>query len=281
MQITVAKSAGFCFGVRRAVRLALKTLDAKKTIYALSDLVHNKMVVQTLYRAGLRKLRSLARKDNATLLLSAHGTAQDIINKARQRGYKVVDATCPMVKHIHNIAKELESTGYPIIIIGDAHHDEVRGIVGQLKNKPLILEPQKKIPYATIKKSKRWGCLVQSTQDTEKVLRTVRKLKKKIKNLKFYNTICAPTRFKQEEIKKLALKNELILIIGSKTSANTQRLYEISKKLNPRSYWIQIEKDLRQNWFKGIKKVGISAGASTPEETILAVRKKIQALEAE
>jgi 4-hydroxy-3-methylbut-2-enyl diphosphate reductase len=193
-------------------------------------------------------------------------------------GYDIIDATCPMVKEIHRIARDMESNGYSIIIIGDPQHDEVRGIAGQLKSKPLVIDNPENIPIAKVKQIKKACVVVQSTQKLENVLKVVGILRKYVKGLKFSNTICAPTRIKQTEIKNMPVKNDLMIIIGSKESANTKRLYEISKSLNKKSYWIESTKDIKDTWFKGIKSVGITAGASTPDETTQEVIKYINNL---
>lgn len=176
-----------------------------------------------------------------------------------------------MVKEIHKIARGSEQKGYTNIIIGDKMHDEVRGIMGQLKSKAIVIDSTKGIPPATIKRIKKASVVVQSTQNLEKTLATVDILKQHIKELKFFNTICKPTRTKQKEIKDMPLKNDVMIIIGSKTSANTKRLYEISQSLNKRSYWIQTKGKIKPTWFKNAKSVGIMAGASIPDYTTKSV----------
>lgn len=179
-----------------------------------------------------------------------------------------MDATCPMVKEIHQIAQGMEEKGYKIIVIGDKKHDEVLGITGQLKGKAIVIDDIKNIPLNTIKKLKKAGAVVQSTQDLEKVLKITDILKRHIAEFEFFNTICKPTRIKQAEIKIMPLENDVMIIIGSKNSANTRRLYEISKSLNGRSYWVASEKEIKPGWFRKAKSVGVAAGASTPESTI-------------
>jgi len=267
MKINLAKSAGFCFGVKRAIDIALKTAASEKNVYMLGDIVHNEDVVKQLRKAGIKKIARLASGKNKTFLIRAHGIGGKALQKALKRGYRVIDATCPMVKEIHKIAQRMEKESYRIIVIGDRLHDEVSGIIGQLKNKAIVIDNSEHIPVKTIKKLKKACVVVQSTQNLEKVLKIVELLKKHIPELKFFNTVCKPTRMKQEEIKRMPLENDIIIIIGSKNSANTKRLYEISKSLNKRSFWVSSKKDIRRNWFKGVKNVGITAGASTPDYT--------------
>jgi 4-hydroxy-3-methylbut-2-enyl diphosphate reductase len=278
MKINVAKSAGFCFGVKRALEIALETSHSEKNVCMLGDIVHNEDVVRQIQRSGIKKIKRLGKGFGKTLLIRAHGASLATINKAKKLGFKITDATCPMVKEIHSIAANMERKGYTIIIIGDKKHDEVQGILGQLKNKAIVIDSLDSLPFNALKGIKKASVVVQSTQNLDKTLSIVSLLKKYIKDLRFFNTICRPTRIKQEEIKALPLKNEVMIIIGSKTSANTKRLYQISKALNKHSFWIQSGKDIKAGWFRGIQKVGITAGASTPDSTTQAVVKRIQHL---
>jgi 4-hydroxy-3-methylbut-2-enyl diphosphate reductase len=180
-----------------------------------------------------------------------------------------------MVKEIHRIVQDMEQKGYRIIVIGDKKHDEVQGIIGQIKEKAIVIDEFKNIPQKAIKNIRRACVVVQSTQNEEKAFKIVNVLKPIILELKFFNTICKPTRTKQEEIKKMPLRNDIMIIIGSKTSANTKRLYEIAKSLNKHSFWIQSCKELKRTWFKGAENVGVTSGASTPDSTTQKVVKYI------
>jgi 4-hydroxy-3-methylbut-2-enyl diphosphate reductase len=276
MKITLAKSSGFCFGVKRALEIALQTAKARPRVYMLGDIVHNEDVVAGVKKIGVKKIARLARGKDKILLIRAHGASRKALRKGKQLGYKIVDATCPMVKEIHNIVREMEQKGYNIVVIGDRRHDEVQGIIGQLKGRAIVIEDPGHIPEAKIKKINKAAIVVQSTQDMAKVQKIYRILKPKIGHLRFFNTICRPTRSKQKEIKRLARRKQIMIIIGSRSSANTRRLYEIAKSLNRRSFWVQSKEQLKPGWFKGIKNAGIAAGASTPEETTEAVVKRIK-----
>ena len=278
MKVRVAKSAGFCFGVRRALKTAYETARLKKSVCMLGDIVHNEDVVGAVTKSGIKKINRLTAGKNKTLLIRAHGASRKIFKRARSLGYRIVDATCPMVKEIHKIAALMEKKGYKIIVIGDKKHDEVKGITGQLKKRALVIDMEKNIPYSSLKRIKKAAVVVQSTQNIEKVTKIIDKLKPHIDNLKFINTICRPTRIKQEEAKIMALKNDVMIIIGSKSSANTKRLYEISRSLNKQSHWIQSEKNIKPAWFKKAKNVGITAGASTPDKTTISVVKHIKTI---
>ncbi|MCX5710265.1 MAG: 4-hydroxy-3-methylbut-2-enyl diphosphate reductase [Candidatus Omnitrophica bacterium] len=271
LKINLAKSAGFCFGVNRAIDIALKSAKSGEKVYMLGDIVHNEDVVKLIERSGIKKTRKLGNGCGKALLIRAHGTSLKTLRKAKQLGYDIIDATCPMVKDIHKIARKLEDSGYKMIVIGDKLHDEVLGIIGQLKSKALVIDTHRNLPLARIKKIRKAAIVVQSTQNMENVLRIVAALKKIIPKLKFCNTICRPTRIKQEEVKILPRENDAIVIIGSKTSANTKRLYEISRAINPKTYWVNSKDGLNPRWFKGLNSVGVTAGASTPKSAIVDV----------
>ncbi|MCM8814271.1 MAG: 4-hydroxy-3-methylbut-2-enyl diphosphate reductase [Candidatus Omnitrophica bacterium] len=278
MKINIARSAGFCFGVKRAITVAQKAADSGATVHMLGDIVHNEDVVQDISRAGIKKVRRMGKGHGKYLLIRAHGAPKALFTRAQEAGYEIVDATCPMVREIHDTAVKAERDGYPLIIIGEKNHDEVRGIIGQLRHKPLVIESIESIPLARIARFTKAAVVVQSTQNLERTLAIIDRLKRYIIDVRFFNTICNPTRTKQNEIKKMPLANEVMLIIGSKTSANTKRLYELSRELNPRTYWIQKKTDLKPEWFKKISSVGVTSGSSTPDSTtqeIIAHLKKI------
>ncbi len=281
MKINLAQSAGFCFGVKRAIQIALQLARSGAHIEMLGDIVHNEEVVRQIKETGIKKIRGLTRSGKGkTLLIRAHGAARSTIEKASALGYAIIDATCPMVKEIHTIAKEMERNGYHIIIIGDKSHDEVRGIAGQLAHQATIIDSPESIPFKRIPKNKKCAVVVQSTQNTEKVQKIVDLLNQRLKNLKFVNTICTPTRKKQQEIRELPNHNDVMIIIGSHSSANTKRLWEISKSLNPRSYWIETKQDVKPEWFKKALSVGVTSGASTPDEITRGVIKHIKRMSA-
>ena len=278
MKINVAKSAGFCFGVKKALKIAREIAQSGAEVEMLGDIVHNEEVVKNIENAGIKKVKRLGDGTNKTLLIRAHGASADVYKRAIQKGYTIVDATCPKVKEIHDLVQVSKDEGCRIIVIGDEHHDEVRGIMGQLKNRAIVIDTLKNIPLTKIKRVKKACVVVQSTQNVEKTLKIVDVLKEHIQTLKFYNTICNPTRIKQKEANDMPLENDVMIIIGSRTSANTKRLYEISKSHNNRSYWIQSSKEVQREWFSGAKSVGIMAGASTPDHTTRQVIEIISSL---
>jgi 4-hydroxy-3-methylbut-2-enyl diphosphate reductase len=268
MEINLAKTAGFCFGVKRAIKMALETAEKDTPIEMLGDIVHNEEVIKQVSDKGIKKVSKLSSGKDKILIIRAHGAEKKIFEDAEKLGYSIVDATCPMVTEIHNIVKKMENSGYKIIIIGDENHAEVKGIAGQLSEKPFIISSKDSIPYQETNQIKKAAIVIQSTQMIENAEEIHEALKPRITELKFFNTICKTTKSKQAEIKTLPLENDVVIIIGSKTSANTNRLYQISKSLNEKTYQVMSEKEIDPSWFKGAQKVGVSAGASTPAEAI-------------
>jgi len=276
INVNMAKSAGFCFGVRRAINITLDAARSSRNVLMLGDIVHNEDVVRDIKRAGVKKINKLTTGKNKILLIRAHGAPISIYKNAKRLGYKIIDATCPMVTEIHNLVKEAEASGRFVIVIGDKKHDEVQGIIGQLKKKGIVIDSPDKIPAGRLKSVKKACVVVQSTQDIENVNRIMNVLKLHIHDLIFHNTICGTTRVRQQEIKSMPLKNDIMLIIGSKTSANTKRLYQISKSVNKNSYWIQSSKDIKKDWFKDALSVGITSGASTPDYVTKEIIEKVK-----
>jgi 4-hydroxy-3-methylbut-2-enyl diphosphate reductase len=268
MEINLAKTAGFCLGVKRAIKIALETAEKDTPIEMLGDIVHNEEVIKQVSEKGIQKVSELISGKEKTIIIRAHGAEKKIFEDAEKLGYSIVDATCPMVTEIHNIVKKMENSGYKIIIIGDENHAEVKGIAGQLSEKPFIISRRDSIPYPEIDRIKKAAIVIQSTQMIENAAEIHEALKPRIDELKFFNTICKTTKSKQAEIKTLPLENDVIIIIGSKTSANTNRLYQISKSLNENTYQVMTEKEIDPSWFMGARKIGVSAGASTPDEAI-------------
>lgn len=281
MKINLAKSAGFCFGVKRAVDIAIEITRKKQPVYMLGDIVHNEDVVKMLTRRGIKKIKNLTPANRpldkkGIFLVAAHGIPAELLNKALRYGYEIVDATCPMVKEIHKIVIRMDRQGYKIIIIGDRDHAEVVGIAGQIKNKSIIIQEINDLNKKELSGIKKAAVVVQSTQNVQRVLKIRSALEKKLDDLKFFNTICAPTRIKQKEIRALPKANDLIIVIGSKKSANTKRLFQIAKSINKNTYWINTKDEIKRSWFRNVKSVGITAGASTPFANIKAIIEHIK-----
>ena len=274
MKITIARDAGYCFGVRDAVDLAYKNVKKNGKVYMLGDIVHNERVVMDLAEAGTKVVDNLENiPQNASVLFRAHGTAREVWEKAQERGISILDATCPLVREIHHEVKNLQKEDRPIIIIGDHGHDEVEGIASQVQNPIIIATPEE---AQKLRKMKNAGVVSQSTQTIENVQAIISILMTKVFDLRFVNTICFPTKRNQEQIKALAHENDVMIIIGSFTSANSKRLTQLSKEINPRTYQVNSADEIDPAWFYEVENVGVSAGASTPDYLINEVKTKIK-----
>ena len=274
MKILVAKDAGYCLGVRDAVNHAYDTAKDHGEVYMLGTIVHNEKVVEDLSKAGTKVVDKLDEvpKDKP-ILFRAHGTAPRVWDKAKNKNLNIIDATCPLVIEIHDEIKKLEAEGRRTIIIGDHGHDEVVGIAAQVEN-PIILANVEEAK--ALRKMKKAGVVSQSTQMIENVQEIINVLVEKVFDLRFVNTICFPTRRNHEQIKELATKCEVMIVIGSFTSANSKRLTQLALERNKRSYQLTNADDLEKSWFENCETVGISAGASTPDDIIRDVVEKIK-----
>ena len=274
MKILLAKDAGYCFGVRDAVNLAYDTADKDGDVYMLGHIVHNENVVKDLDNAGAKVVDSLENipKDKP-VLFRAHGTSVETWDNANKKNMNIIDATCPLVLEIHDEVKKLEAEGRKIIIVGDHGHDEVKGIASQVKD-PIIVSSSKEA--LTLRKYKRAGIVSQSTQTIENVQEIINIIMTKVFDLRFVNTICFPTKRNQMQIKELAKQCDLMVVIGSFTSANSKRLTALAKERNNKSYQVTNADEINPNWFKEVEIVGVSAGASTPDKIINDVLEKIK-----
>ena len=274
MKIVIAKDAGYCFGVRDAVNLAHDTAKKFNDVYMLGDIVHNESVVRDLNQAGAKVVESLNDvPDNKKILFRAHGTVPDLWDEAKEKKKDVIDATCPLVHKIHEEVKELSDEGRRVIVIGDHGHDEVVAIAAQVKNSIVVANKEE---AQNLRKYKKVGVVSQSTQMIENVQEILDVLVSKAYDLRFINTICYPTKRNHEQIKDLAEESDVIIIIGSFTSANSKRLTKMSKTINSRTYQVTCSEEIDKKWFLNCSKVGISAGASTPDYLIDSVADEIK-----
>ncbi len=276
MKILVAKDAGYCFGVRDAVNLAKKSGQDYEAVYMLGDIVHNERVVSDLEKSGSVVVNSVDDiPEDKPVLFRAHGTDPKIWKDAQKKKLNIIDATCPLVTEIHEEIKILESENRKTIIIGDHGHDEVMGIAAQVKNPIIISNVEEAQKIGRLRKA---GVVSQSTQMIENVQEIINVLMEKVYDLRFVNTICYPTRKNHTQVKELANISDMMIIIGSFTSANSKRLTEISKIRNKNSYQVVDENDIKREWFKDVETIGVSAGASTPDNIIKKVIEKIHSV---
>ena len=275
MKIILAKDAGYCFGVRDAVNSAYEMSKKYGEVYMLGDIVHNESVVSDLEKEGVKVVEKLDQipKDKP-VLFRAHGTAKEVWKKAEDKKMNIIDATCPLVHEIHHEVKVLHKEGRKIIIIGDHGHDEVIGSASQIPDPVIVASVEE---AEALRKTKKAGVVTQSTQTIENVQDIINILMTKVFDLRFVNTICFPTKRNQEQIKELSEVTELMIIIGSFTSANSKRLAELSSERNENTFQVTCAAEIDSSWFKDdVNSVGISAGASTPDWIIESVIKKVK-----
>jgi len=266
MKVLLAKDAGYCFGVRDAVNLAYETAEKEGEVYMLGHIVHNENVVTELEKTGTKVIDDLNEvPDNKPILFRAHGTVPKVWDEAEKRGINIVDATCPLVTEIHEEVRKLAAENRRIIIIGDHGHDEVNGIMEQVQDSIVVANSEE---AKRLRKMKKAGVVSQSTQMIENVQDIINILMTKVFDLRFVNTICFPTRRNHEQIKSLAELSDIMIVIGSFTSANSKRLTELAKERNERTYQVTCANDLDSDWFQQSDTVGVSAGASTPDNII-------------
>jgi len=265
LKIRVAKDAGFCVGVRDAIEKARDVAREHGKVYMLGDIVHNERVVNDLAHENVKVVDSLDEVTDAPVLFRAHGTIPELWAEAGQKELTIVDATCPLVHEIHDKIKKLDREGRKLIIIGDHGHDEVVAIRAQVPEAVIIATIAEAEALPRMKKA---GVVSQSTQMIENVQEIIGILSMKIFDLRFVNTVCFPTRRNQGQIKEIAPISDVMVIVGSFTSANTKRLHEVSLSLNPRSYMVENAFDIQESWFDMAESVGVSAGASSPDDLI-------------
>ncbi len=279
MKIILAESAGFCFGVSNAVKIANNLLNKENDkVYTLGPLIHNEQVIRELEQKGVSVLSDISEAvPGSRIVIRAHGVTPDIYKKLEQMHIEVVDATCPYVHKIHKLVLEKQQEGYTIVIAGDREHPEVQGTNGWCDNKAFLAGGPEDVEQFTDLCDD--CCLVaQTTITQEKFERIYNKLKEKCKNVIKFDTICNATSSRQAEAEKIARESDVMLVIGSRKSSNTQKLYEISKKYCSETYLIETYGDLPPINTKKVKTLGITAGASTPERIIKEVIERMDEL---
>ena len=276
MKILLAKDAGYCFGVRDAVNLAYDTAKKHGDVYMLGDIVHNESVVADLNKAGAKVVKNIDEvPDGKPILFRAHGTSVETWKNAQSKDMNIIDATCPLVEEIHDEVKKLSKEGRKIIVIGDHGHDEVVGIASQVSDAIIVSNIEEAMELRKMKKA---GVVSQSTQTIENVQKIISIIMTKVYDLNFVNTICFPTKRNQNQIKDLAKQCDVMIVIGSFTSANSKRLTLLAEEINDRSYQVTNADEIKIEWFTGVKIVGLSAGASTPDNIIDDVLNKIKTI---
>lgn len=276
MKIILAKQAGFCFGVKRATQMAFEAAGKNQKTYTLGPIIHSPQVVGKLEELGIRALDSLDGLDSGTIIIRSHGVEINEINEAHRKNLDIVDATCPFVKKAQEHVRTLSEAGYGVVVVGDADHPEVQGIVSYGGERIYVVasgEDVKKLP-----KMHKIAVVAQTTQSFENLKNVVCECLLRGGEVRVYNTICDATAVRQEEAKELAAHVDCMLVVGGFNSANTHRLLEVCVELQPHTYHIETAAEINPDWFKGAERVGVTAGASTPKWIIDEVINKIEQL---
>ena len=280
MEVIVAKTAGFCFGVERAVNQVYDQIkNGNGPIYTLGPIIHNEEVVRDLEEKGVKVLNSeneISALTEGTVIIRSHGVGKHIYDMLKAQGVQIVDATCPFVKKIHRIVQEQSLQGRRVIIIGDETHPEVEGIKGWGDARTMVVkneEQMEKLPSFTGEKL----CIVsQTTFNYNKFKDLVEKFEKKGYDILVLNTICNATQERQVEAERIASQVDAMIVIGGKNSSNTRKLYEICQKECKDTYYIQTLDDLNPESVNSVRSVGITAGASTPKKIIEEVHTNVR-----
>jgi len=273
LQYYVAKHAGFCFGVKRALQSAEEAAAGFGEICSLGPLIHNPQEVERLRQKGIRAVNDIKEITGKRVIIRSHGVAPGIISALKEKNIRVIDATCSFVKRAQNFAQELTEQGYTVIVVGDSNHPEVEGIVGWANYQAIVVETAEQAEQIPIQE--KIGVIAQTTQPEQNFRKIVEILKMKTRNLKVYNTICHATAKRQEAAVELAENVNIMIVIGGLNSANTKKLARICRDVGTPTFHIEEASQIDASWLQGVDRVGITAGASTPDWIIEEVLQKM------
>lgn len=279
MRVLVAENSGFCFGVKRAIKMAFESVeDGKGPAYTLGPIIHNPQMVAKMKESGIRVVDDISELWQETLIIRSHGISPAVFEEAEQRHLRVVDATCPFVRKSQRYAQSLVRKGYQVAIVGDPDHPEVEGLLGYAKEMALVIDEECQVDRMNF--GSRVGVIAQTTISPGHFQRIVEKLKTKTDELKVYNTICDSVIARQRSTADLARKADVMIVIGGKNSANSTRLADLCRELCRTTYHVETAEEVRAEWFQGIEVVGVTAGTSTPDWIIEEILDHIRTLQA-
>ncbi|MGE4579623.1 MAG: 4-hydroxy-3-methylbut-2-enyl diphosphate reductase [Desulfuromonadales bacterium] len=277
MKIILAKSAGFCFGVKRATSMAFDSADSHERICSLGPIIHSPQLVEKLEEKGVSVVGRVEDIHEGAVIVRSHGITADEMADLATKGLEVVDATCPFVKKAQDHAALLSSEGYVVVLVGEEEHPEVQGIVSYAAGVEVYVVPDQ-AKAEEIPRSKKIGVIAQTTQPFENLRQVVDVCLRKSKELRVFNTICDATSVRQSEARDIARQVDLMLVIGGFNSANTNRLAQLCSEIQPRTYHVETANEIDSAWFDGVQTVGITAGASTPQWIIDEVVDRVSGL---
>lgn len=274
MEVRLAKHAGVCYGVERALKMAEQATQEANSVQSLGPLIHNPQAVESLIERGVQVAASLDAVEDGTLIIRSHGVAPDIIETARKRGLTVVDATCPHVSKAQEAAQKLAESGYLVVLVGEADHPEVTGIMARAGDKVLVVQSASELPDRL--GSRRVGVVVQTTQMVDALEEVVSALLPRVSELRVFNTICDATSKRQAAARTLAEEVDVMVVVGGHNSGNTTRLAQICRSVNPRTHHVETASEVQDEWFVDAHVAGVTAGASTPSEQMAGVISRIK-----
>jgi 4-hydroxy-3-methylbut-2-enyl diphosphate reductase len=264
VDVKIARTAGFCWGVRRTVDKVMEVADQRRgLVVTLGPIIHNPQAVARFRGKGVGTVNATEEvPDGTTVVVRTHGAVRHELETAERRGLQVVDGTCPYVKYPQAMAQRLSGEGYHVVIVGDADHAEIKGVVSYAEGPCTVVKPGGPIPEI---KAKKVAVIAQTTCIGAEFERVVGALALRHKEVRAVNTICNDTEERQADARALAREVDAVVVVGGKNSANTRHLAEICRAIQPRTWHVETEAELRPEWFEGCRTVGLSAGASTPD----------------
>jgi 4-hydroxy-3-methylbut-2-en-1-yl diphosphate reductase len=277
INILLARSAGFCFGVKRATRMAFDAAESHDGICSLGPIIHSPQLVRKLEEKGVVVVDEVKDIPEGAVIIRSHGVTSGELEEINARHLEVVDATCPFVKSAQDHATLLSREGYGVVLVGESEHPEVQGILSYAEGSDVYVVSDPAQAEA-IPRRKRLGIIAQTTQSFETLRQVADICMKKCQELRIFNTICDATSVRQQEAREIARQSDLVLVIGGFNSANTTRLAQICTEIQPRTHHIETVEELRKEWFVGVETVGITAGASTPRWLIDEVIQMVESI---
>ena len=285
MEILTASDMGFCFGVRRAVEMTEKAAAELGQLASLGSIVHNQQVVDRLHRLGINVISTPDEADGRPVAITSHGVAPQVLREIERLGLPIIDTTCPMVTRSQQWAKRLSADGFTVIIFGDPEHREVRGVLGWAADKGMAFPDEASLDRAIDKLPSRLAVLSQTTQTESRFASFVGHLLQhrlaQIRELRVINTLCNATTSQQAAAQELARQVDLVIVVGGRESANTRHLAEVAREEGVETHQIESAAEIEAEWLEGRQRVGVTAGASTPDEAIDAVVARLRELAAD
>jgi (E)-4-hydroxy-3-methyl-but-2-enyl pyrophosphate reductase len=274
MEVILADKAGFCFGVQRAINTAFKAAGGGK-VYCLGPLIHNPQEVSRLREAGVETVEDFSGlRSGDSLIIRSHGVPPAVLAKAREQGLSIIDLTCPFVAKAQQHAETLNREGYRVVVVGEKKHPEVQSILGYAGESAVVVEQPEDIDQLDLKG--RLGVVAQTTQSYGNFSETVLRLLRLSNELKVFNTICSSTKERQDATRVLASRVDVMIVVGGRNSANTSRLVSLSREAGKPTYHVEVVDEIRAEWLKEARTVGVTAGASTPGWVIDAVVERLR-----